>query len=818
MQYPSPHPQVASHVPSRGLRTFVLFVLLLVTFAAAAPAHAATRVVTTFADVINPNDGFLSLREAIADSPAGDVITFAPNIVGTMGLSRGELVIGRALTIIGPGARKLALSGNNVSRIFNISGTGIVDIRGLTVTRGWAHPDLGSSSYYGSAQGGAVYNTAPLIMRECVISNSSARGASGTQKYGGAGSGGGIWNRGSLTLLNCLVCNNSVYSGTGLNGLNALAYGGGIHSFSRFSLTNTTIANNVAQYNGGGMMVGYSDQSNLTACTITGNQITSGSQNDASCGINSHYSTTTKLRNCIVAGNRYGSQNRDLNGTFASLGYNLIGATDGTDSFPAPIWQATDLTGTRAAPLNAQLGPLKNNGGATDTVAPFSGSAAINTGDNNLPVAPLNVTTDQRGLPRRIGTSVDIGAYETDLPQAGPNYVVNSLDDPGDGIPGQNQCTLREALTAMNVSGDANVVSFKAGLTGTIVLLPSAGPLPISTPVTISGPGARTMAVSGGSAVRVFDVVSAGVTFIGITIRDGAVTGVTSQTGGNAMGGGIRNTGTLSLVSCTLMGNRAWGGAGSGNGATATGGTGYGGAIYNAGTLSVRNSTFTGNDARGGDAFNGLPEISGSGLGGAIYNYGSATLTNCTLSRNTAAAGFYGFGGLGNGAGLYNAGSSLRFGTRSIATLISCTIANNYASGVSGATGGGLFTAAQANSKQINWSYIRLRNTLVGQNVAATSSDTAGSYISDGNNLVGKRDGSTGWVATDRGGTNAVPLLVRVATAVANNGGQTDTLALLAGSPAINTAAASGTVALDQRNFRRSGLPDIGAFEFGGVP
>jgi hypothetical protein len=315
----------------------------------------------------------------------------------------------------------------------------------------------------------------------------------------------------------------------------------------------------------------------------------------------------------------------------------------------------------------------------------------------------------------------------------------------------------------------------------------------------------------------VFEVLAAGVTLSGLTIRDGYHLGAPGQVGALGAGGAIRNVGTLTLVTCSLLNNRAVGGySATSEYVPATGGPGYGGAIYNQGTVTLRNCTLSGNAATGGDAFNGLPDTSGSGLGGAIYNFGTASLVNCTISGNTAAAGFYGMSGIGAGAGLYNAGKASLVTNTSTATLLNCTVAGNRATGLSGSRGGGLYTQDRAANKTARWNQIRIQNTIVAVNVAAIGSDLAGGFLSNGNNVLSKVDGSTGWVATDRGGTNASPLSARLYE-LANNGGKTDTRALMAGSVAINAGNASVAPSTDQRGAVRSGLPDIGAFEYGVV-
>ena len=90
-------------------------------------------------------------------------------------------------------------------------------------------------------------------------------------------------------------------------------------------------------------------------------------------------------------------------------------------------------------------------------------------------------------------------------------------------------------------------------------------------------------------------------------------------------GGGIINSGTLTLMNSTVSGNHI-----AAFGLVATG---TGGGIANSGTLTVTRSTISGNRASGsaGD--------SGEGLGGGIANSGGTlTVTNSTISGNTASA------------------------------------------------------------------------------------------------------------------------------------------------------------------------------------
>ena len=101
--------------------------------------------------------------------------------------------------------------------------------------------------------------------------------------------------------------------------------------------------------------------------------------------------------------------------------------------------------------------------------------------------------------------------------------------------------------------------------------------------LTITGPGAGNLAISGNQASRVF-VVREGVTATiqGVTIRDG-------NAADNDGGGGILNLGTLTVTNSTVRDNSP--------------GEPAGGGIFNRGTLTVTNSTVSGNSA--GDAGGG---------------------------------------------------------------------------------------------------------------------------------------------------------------------------------------------------------------------
>src|SRR5262249_10927171 len=80
------------------------------------------RSVPSTLTVVNDADsGAGSLWAAITAAHNGDTIAFTPSLIGdTITLTSGELVVNKSLDILGPGAAKLTVSGNDAGRVFNV--------------------------------------------------------------------------------------------------------------------------------------------------------------------------------------------------------------------------------------------------------------------------------------------------------------------------------------------------------------------------------------------------------------------------------------------------------------------------------------------------------------------------------------------------------------------------------------------------------------------------------------------------------------------------------------------------------------------------
>jgi fibronectin-binding autotransporter adhesin len=296
-------------------------------------------------------------------------------------------------------------------------------------------------------------------------------------------------------------------------------------------------------------------------------------------------------------------------------------------------------------------------------------------------------------------------------------------------------------------------------------------------------------------------------TFLGNTVQGGTF----GQVGGYAYGGGICNLGTANIVNATLAGNLVVGGGGgekSGIFASGPGGTGNGGGIYNSNVVLLIGTTLSGNVALGGPG-GVLGTFSGDGAnayGGGICNAGSLIATNNTLFGNMAVGGDAGYlgagvlhplGGNGYGGAIYNT-------TNGTMTLTHLTIAGNGAKGGLGNTntmgigvGGGV--VGQGGT-------VTLRNSIVAN---STSGGNCFGDITDGGGNISS-DASFSFSASGSH-TNTDPVL----GPLANYGGPTETMALLAGSPAINAGLTAFCPPTDQRGIARpfGGACDIGAFE-----
>jgi hypothetical protein len=184
------------------------------------------RTVPSTFTVLNLADsGVGSLRAAIADAnanPGADLIRFAAAARdGTITLTSGQLSITDDLQIDGPSADRLAVSGNDASRVFQISSGVAVSIDGLTVTHGRA-----------VGQGGGILNAGALSLSHVILSDNQVFGVAGASLDAVVDAfGGGIFNTAALTVLyGGFVHNQSIGGDGALDSIGSSALGGAIMS------------------------------------------------------------------------------------------------------------------------------------------------------------------------------------------------------------------------------------------------------------------------------------------------------------------------------------------------------------------------------------------------------------------------------------------------------------------------------------------------------------------------------------------------------------------------------------------------------------
>jgi CSLREA domain-containing protein len=444
--------------------------------------------------------------------------------------------------------------------------------------------------------------------------------------------------------------------------------------------------------------------------------------------------------------------------------------------------------------------------------------------------------------------------------------VVNDLSDTpasGDGL-----CSLREAITNANTNSEASGGDCQAGSSGLDAISFSASgtitltaALPFIEDDLSIDAGGQPVTINGANAYQVLVVLAgANLSLAGLRITDGACDNC-NLFGIFNYGGAIYNRGELAVTDSYFTDNRVAGSDASG------------GAIYNRGTLTVTHSLFSGNSAsnggRGGGIYNYTGHVSAvdsifsanqaAGAGGGIYNDGGQFLvTGSLFSGNLADAGsgiYNGYGALavtdssfldnqaigpgGNGGGLLNdqnASATVTGSTFSGNSAITLgggilnggalTTANTtFSANDAGLAGGGIFSfgtltvtngTLSGNSADMaggvyNQSGVALlRNTIVANSLAG--GNCAGTINADGYDLS---DDAT------CGGANLKSVAEIHLGPLADNGGKTQTMALLAPSAAIDAGddalcAAAPVNGLDQRAVARpqGAHCDVGAYEY----
>ncbi|MGN6647812.1 MAG: choice-of-anchor Q domain-containing protein [Cytophaga sp.] len=295
----------------------------------------------------------------------------------------------------------------------------------------------------------------------------------------GSNSGGALAvNGGHCHISNCTFSNNKT------------SFSGGAIHISVPAITiisNSTFYGNTAPF--GSAIYKFGDaEAYINSCTISGNTATG----PTSGGTVDNSSTTKYIyfANSIVTNNTItAAGGAEVNGGIVGQGGNIIGSANASLVSVGNPNSSGDYVGTVAAPYDAKVNTLADNGGFTKTVSLQAGSMAINKGD----VANL-ITLDQRGY-ARVGVT-DAGAFEYGATSASPVIATTGLNK-----------TMGPIGTVLTISG--------ANMSGI-------------TQIKFSGSAAVTSGFTNNTATSVTVTVPAGTTTGKVTVTTAAGTSAAS--------------------------------------------------------------------------------------------------------------------------------------------------------------------------------------------------------------------------------------------------------------------------------------------------
>ena len=649
----------------------------------------ASLVVTTLNDVVDSGDGVLSLREALAAAQNGDTVTFG--VSGSVVLSGTNLEINKSITVDATSvwdsqndAPGITVDGDASSRVFAVTGDSVA-LKGIKITNGYVNSQLGGglagtgleltlercvvtgnvSANMGAAGGVGVYDCS-LTVLDSVISNNTAR------------MGGGLYFANGQRDVELTVINSEISGNTGSDGSNPMGGGGVLLSgASGTSVTanfiGSSIVGNAGTEGGGFYCNGYGSLT-LANCSVSANTAYS-----SYFGIGGAFRTSPyfslSLTDCTVAGNAASSPNNfgyggglyagdvELRNTIVALNspddVHLNGSTvayNSLSSFSRWTDGANNLVYDSSQPLfvDAENGDFSL----------AANSQAIDRGND----AYVSTQFDLAGRRRFYGSSVDIGAYEYQLPET-PSTVVTTLDDTVNAY--DDLVSLREAIA---YAQDGDTVTF--AVSGAVVL--SGTQLNLNKSITVDATSvwdaendAPGVTVDGDGKSRVFLATGESAALKGLKITNG---------NSDSYGGGVYTySNEMTISDCVISDNRA---------------RGKGGGVYSSrASLTVVNTTVSGNTAYGS-------AVGGGGIG---VSGGAVNLSNCVISNNAVEEVTNALGGGVLVDGGYE-GAHL--------TVSNCVVSNNSAF-----NGGGIYMVSGSNNPQA--ATLTVSNSVIADNTAS---------------------------------------------------------------------------------------------------
>jgi hypothetical protein len=489
------------------------------------------------------------------------------------------------------------------------------------------------------------------------------------------------------------------------------------------------------------------------------------------------------------------------------------------DRFAPAVLNVTNTNDAGGGSLRAIIGAASSG----DTINFTIQNATITLTSGEIAITQNNLTIDAGSQNITISGNNSSRIFDisgtTALTETVKNLIFTNGKAPGNNEPHPGLGGAIYDVGTLTLSNDKFNNSSANSNGGALYYTPftgTAGSLTLDTDSFTS----NTSVKSGGAAY------AAGPTGTTVTVTSSiftsnTVTGNADHT--NYLGGGIYTTDKLSVTGGSFSSNSAFAGGGAiaynpadGNSQlnltniTFYNNSGESGAVdsnvdIDQGTVAVTVSgcLFNANKATGPSA--DASSIGGGGISVFHQTTGSGsasfTITNSTFYKNTSD--YF-------GAGLSLVTNNNGTGTNTL-SLTSLTVYQNTA----GTKGGGLYI----NLLSVNPTKPQIHNSIIAGNtndgVAADGIDVYGDVSSQGFNLIGVKDGSSGWIASDYKGTAANPLPAGLdPNGLADNGGPTQTIKLLTSSQGYRNGDPNLAGTTDQRGYtRQTGKVSIGAYD-----
>ena len=678
---------------------FIIVTILLILFSVGCVSATNTN---TYVNVNGNNswDGSTPTHTNATNGPKQTIATglSVTNNGGNISIAAGtykenNLIIAKNLTITGASKTNTIINAMGKNLIFFIKPGTIVTIKNLNITNGNA-----TNADY-NRNGGGIYNQGTLTIDNCIFYNNRAKDADDAGGAAGsdadtAGNGGAIYNTGTLTIKNSEFYNNNAGQGgdaSATHNSSTGGSGGAIYNLGIIpNIQACTFRNNYAGRGGassafhdgkgggsGGAIYNSGTINNIQTCTFTTNHAGSGGSTQNGAAANPG---TGGNGGAIYSNNTVNINNSTFDGNYAGNGGEGSDIQDGAHGgYGGAIYNTGISTISGSEIKNGHAGTGGAGPGAAKDGADGNGGAIINMKTLTITSCNIHNNTANNGYGGGIynnglltlqnsqinyntaGNGGGIYNIGTIVPPVN-TQIVNNTPDNYNNL----NCVINQRTN--QYYGKIQDAINNASSNDTLLIKPSTYQediIIITKNINLIGTGQTNTIIGGHIGID---------TAYKVTITDLTITHGSSSSIIVILGGGIYNTGTLTLKNVTIQNCHA---------------DDKGGGIYNTGNLTIYDSTIISNNAKVPDKLLATEK----GYGGGIYNSGVLTLYNTIVQSNTAKSSDQQVGEA-NGGGIYNTGTLNVYNS-----TFNSNTARNLADQVGGVVGygGAIFSTGYLN-------------------------------------------------------------------------------------------------------------------------